>query len=735
MYRRGTLNTNGTITWPLGEQTVYNGNIACTDRYAEGNIAVDTNGYAFIWAKHYHTFQADSNTPWVFKNANKDGTWITDTGFPFQLNTGTTEWRGLIVPLTAGKMYAIYAVAGSTIRGRLWNGSGWEAEETDVADYPAAVDPGTQWGGVFSATAKGDDVYFAYLRATTNQVRFNKRTYGGSPAWAATDTLVQDSVTSASAPVITMKMDTGDIYVFWAGAPAVNHIYYRKRTSAGTWDSTPTDWINESTEGLTRNDKITGYFKDYGSKIGLVYQTGTSSPWNIKFAALDFGVALSANNVSGWAWSENIGWISFNCNNSELPAPRCTIDYGVHICTSETDERCAAVAAPKTGKFVGYAWSRGTDIDVGGVGWIKFDPVGPYPTCPISTCPTGSPNYSTKADLSTGKVTGWARVCAAAPDPSTCGGGVGANPNAGGWDGWILLGPIVKGSPPTDYGVLIDFSVSPAQFRNWAWGSDVVGWISFNCSNQGVCSASNYKVITSFIFNQPPSAINLSVDPPNSTDYCGITGYPLVRLRWQFSDLGDSQSAYQIQVATSSGFSPLVLDTGKITGLPGQSQAFVIQPPYPTLSWNTTYYWRLKVWDSKDTPSTDWIVYQNNIPPPESFTTASHSYPYPNFTPSPKNPAIEEVVTFIDNSKCYSSPGNTEYSCSTGGSISYLWDFGNGQTSTTKGDATTTYTTTGSKTVRLTITDNSLTPAGSCDAARQVTIALPLPEWEEIPPF
>jgi hypothetical protein len=387
--------------------------------------------------------------------------------------------------------------------------------------------------------------------------------------------------------------------------------------------------------------------------------------------------AGSEHNVSGWAWSENIGWISFNCTNQGTCG---TGNYGVNINSD--------------GTFSGYAWSEH-------IGWIHFAPAGPYPTLP---------NYSTKVDTTgSGEVSGWARAL-----------------NYGdGWDGWIKL----KGS---NYGVYIN--TENGEFSSWAWSDMVIGWISFNCSNQGVCGTSNYKVITSFIFNQPPSATNLSVDPPNSTDYCGITGYPRVRLKWQFSDPGDSQSAYQIQVANSSGFSPLFLDTLKIISPTGQSQTFVIQPPYSTLFWNTTYYWRLKVWDSQDTPSTDWIVYLNNTPPPESFTTAIHSYPYPDFTLSPQNPAIGEVVTFTDNSKCYSSPGNTEYSCSTGGSISYLWDFGNGQTPTTKGNATTTYTITGPKTVRLTITDNSLTPAGSCDTTRQVAITLPLPEYQEVPP-
>ena len=242
-----------------------------------------------------------------------------------------------------------------------------------------------------------------------------------------------------------------------------------------------------------------------------------------------------------------------------------------------------------------------------------------------------------------------------------------------------------------------------------------------------------YKVMTSFSINQPPTAVNLSVTPPDST-YCGITGYPPVRLNWEFSDPDDSQSAYQIQVATSSNFSSLVLDTDEIPGLAGQSKTFVIQPPYPTLSWNRTYYWRLKVWDSQGTPSTDWIVYQDNTPPPESFTTASHSYPSPNFTPSPQNPAADEVVTFIDSSKCYSAPGNVDYNCTTSAATQYQWDFNNNGIvdSTYKGNATTTYSTTNSYTVKLTITDEL---GQTCDTTRGVNVSLPLPEWKEISPF
>jgi len=131
----------------------------------------------------------------------------------------------------------------------------------------------------------------------------------------------------------------------------------------------------------------------------------------IVFSFLIFGKvnAGTSDNVSGWAWSENIGWISFNCNNPELPTPRCTNNYGVNI-------------DPSTGIFSGYAWSRGTNADVGGVGWISFadfDGDGDVDAADkdISGSPC-APNCEARLDLTAGgtycgaqyRVCGWARA-------------------------------------------------------------------------------------------------------------------------------------------------------------------------------------------------------------------------------------------------------------------------------------------------------------------------------------
>src|SRR3989344_3589813 len=76
-----------------------------------------------------------------------------------------------------------------------------------------------------------------------------------------------------------------------------------------------------------------------------------------------------SQNTSGWAWSSNIGWIRFNLldcdadgNGLSDGAPLgCSVtgtpisDYGVQV-------------TPTSGELSGYAWSSG-------VGWISFNRV------------------------------------------------------------------------------------------------------------------------------------------------------------------------------------------------------------------------------------------------------------------------------------------------------------------------------------------------------------------------
>jgi len=167
--------------------------------------------------------------------------------------------------------------------------------------------------------------------------------------------------------------------------------------------------------------------------------------------------AGASDNISGYAWSENVGWISFNSISDGS-----SVDYGVNLDTA-------------TGNLSGYAWSEN-------VGWIDFDPPSPYPS---------APDYSAQVDTTNlgagdAPITGWARVLSA---------------DGNGWDGWIKF---------TD--AYID---SSGNWHGWAWGSNVVGWISFNSADPGA-GGSDYKVVYQ-------SSATLTVNCNSSTISVGQT--------------------------------------------------------------------------------------------------------------------------------------------------------------------------------------------------------------------
>ena len=417
--------------------------------------------------------------------------------------------------------------------------------------------------------------------------------------------------------------------------------------------------------------------------IGMVYYLNNLSRPEIAKAG-------ASDNVSGWAWSENIGWISFNSTNTGA-----AVDYGVNI-------------DPSTGLFSGEAWSGGTDSSASGtIGWIDFAPSGPYP---------GSPNYSVCLDLPGSgqtcdgvgnyKVSGWARALSATSSP-------------GGWDGWIKLnGTTTDGTP---YGV----SLNPVtrEFEGWAAGWDdststaVIGWISFNCKDGGsngenICATSPYKVATSLVLG--PTASN----PTSTFTYCAWGYTPqaapglAITLRWDYSG-PKPQSSYEILLDNDSDFSGTKFN--HTASVSSHNYALNLSQDdnhdwRSQLAPNTTYYWKVKVTDTAGNSSWSNVAH---------FTTPDQ-YPNPDFTPSPPNGTVGQVLTFGDNSTC-------------SGSCSYSWDFGDGSPiDNTNGTTTHAYTKTGTYKPTLNIADD----VGICtSSSKTIHIGAILPWWREIVPF
>ena len=124
-------------------------------------------------------------------------------------------------------------------------------------------------------------------------------------------------------------------------------------------------WINFYSSGnvYLSASNLTGYANSDIGYIAFDCATSPTPPADCATTFPDWQVTRSGLALSGWAWNDQIGWISFDCHNTNSCL---TSNYQV---TFSGDE------------FIGYAWN-----DV--VGWISFN------CSNSSTC--GTVNYKVK---------------------------------------------------------------------------------------------------------------------------------------------------------------------------------------------------------------------------------------------------------------------------------------------------------------------------------------------------
>lgn len=401
------------------------------------------------------------------------------------------------------------------------------------------------------------------------------------------------------------------------------------------------------------------------------------------------------HNVSGWAWigsdctdptgttcvtkTNPIGWISFNSNNQEITCEN--ISYGVKVDYSTGEISGAA--------FVGVGENNNyTDCNTteNTVGWLYFDST-TTPSCGSGGYPS---DYCFPVKIVGGnEIQGWAPIIS----KNEIGNQI------------ILTWVRFKGSI---YSVKIN---NDGTVGSGTGATDKYAWAGHH--NDGGLGWIDMSGVKFAPLNNPPTA---TPEAPTVTAIC-FYSFPTVILKWTFSDPdpGDTQSAYQIQIDNNSNFSSPEIDTGKLSFGSTEYAA-------PNLSWDTNYYWRIKVWDNHDTAS-DWAV-------GPSFTTPLHQPPWPDFEFSPSDPFAGEEINFTDKSICYDSAQN-EYDCKNNTSNTYKWEFGDGAISYQRGDTSHTYLIIGSITVKLSVTDDVKT----CTKEEPLTLRILPPWWKEIPPF
>ncbi len=172
-------------------------------------------------------------------------------------------------------------------------------------------------------------------------------------------------------------------------------------------------------------------------------------------------VSAQNANITGWMWSDNVGWVSLTCDNTTSCG---TSAYGIN---QDTD-----------GDWEGYGWSDN-------IGWIKFD----------SGCPSGSEGQC-GSKMITNTLRGWARFCAGSDD-----GACGAGPRPDGWDGWVSLSSTNDHNPSVAGVQTSAFAYGPtqsgSQVTGYAWGSTVVGWTQMVDVTVASSSQSTLRLVAS----------------------------------------------------------------------------------------------------------------------------------------------------------------------------------------------------------------------------------------------
>ncbi|HET8581401.1 MAG TPA: hypothetical protein VFL98_02955 [Candidatus Paceibacterota bacterium] len=213
--------------------------------------------------------------------------------------------------------------------------------------------------------------------------------------------------------------------------------------------------------------------------------------------------------LSGYLWSDTIGWISLSCTNTGTCG---THNYGMSMASS--------------GALSGYGWSDS-------IGWVSANP------SDTSVC-------GSQATVSTsGSVTGWLRAIS------------GGTSQSGGWNGCISL----SGS---GYGVT--FNTANGAFGGYGWGDTNVGWVDFSkasavasCTPQNICIGnSTYNqnaycqqtLIKTCAGTCSNGICSEDLPPPTGTLIVAPT---LVREGMSTQVSWDSDEAYACQVTGSNG--------------------------------------------------------------------------------------------------------------------------------------------------------------------------------------
>lgn len=271
VWRYGTLNSGGSITWSIPETSI---TTTGTSNYYS-SIAVDNSGNAWV---AFNSVEGSSNNHievWEHASGAGAGTWTKAT----DLSSLPSDATPILLPLSSGGVALIYGTGQKTgLVSIVTSSSGWASPVSPPSKY-AMFDS--------SAVAIGNTVYFVGLASassgsTSGTVNF--WSYSSGQSSTSAETALQSNSNAWSASL--SEISSGLLAFYGSGS----NVYY---TSTQNFGASFSPQLSIS----TGESSLTGVSSGYSSS-GLSWTSGSSSPYNVRFSSLGI---LAVNNNSPFA--------------------------------------------------------------------------------------------------------------------------------------------------------------------------------------------------------------------------------------------------------------------------------------------------------------------------------------------------------------------------------------------------------------------------------------------------
>ncbi len=259
-YRKGTFQADGSISWAAAWQTAVAGG---SYAFYKPTICVDTSGCP--WIVYSETITGVDLKAWVAASTATDGTWSARSGHPQQLDTiyVAKGWSCTVIPLTAGKVFALWCDAGEYFYGKEWSGSAWGSKSQISTST-------TEICYRHSAVSDGDDIYIAFLGAVNHDVRVLCRLSG---SWSEVQ-VCSYGTDDQTSPAIAINPLTHRVQVM-----------YPKNNTNLYGIVKETNWKSEialsNDNGIIHNSMSSSCIL-YGNDQYLIYEMGSLSDYSIK---------------------------------------------------------------------------------------------------------------------------------------------------------------------------------------------------------------------------------------------------------------------------------------------------------------------------------------------------------------------------------------------------------------------------------------------------------------------